>query len=395
MAEESPPLCDIEKKLKKAAEEGNFSMIKGLLEQKSEEWKDVGLNIAVTGTAGVGKSSFINTVRGLTADDEGGAPVGVVDTTDKITPYPHPNHPSLIFSDLPGVGSVELPLKEYLKKVDFEQFDFFLIFSAGRFRQDDLLLAKEIRKLKKKFHFVRTKIDNDVQNHKKSHPQSYLNTNVVEIIRKDSWENLKNENFPELKIFLIDNHSPRDFDFSSLVDTVIEEMPVYKREAMILKMSLITEGVFEKKVKALSNRIYTVSLLSALTGTIPIPGVSAVADSGLLLNELNLYKSQLGLDNSHLERNARLMNTGVTELVEKLGLKSVAIATTAKCLVAAIACSAASEPVEKILPVAFPLVGVFLSAGLSYGVTVRSLKNLLKCCSDDARRLNEELFRIQ
>ena len=36
----------------------------GLLQSQLDEWKDVEINIGVTGVAGVGKSSFINAIRG-------------------------------------------------------------------------------------------------------------------------------------------------------------------------------------------------------------------------------------------------------------------------------------------------------------------------------------------
>jgi len=59
--------------LKKAIESGGVQECVQLMEQKRDGWKTIDLNVAVVGNSGVGKSSFINAIRRLTADDEGGA----------------------------------------------------------------------------------------------------------------------------------------------------------------------------------------------------------------------------------------------------------------------------------------------------------------------------------
>ena len=80
-----------------------------LLEKKRDEWQYIALNVAVTGSSGVGKSSFINAIRGLSADDEGAAEIGVTETTVQVRSYAHPNNPMLKFWDLPGVGTDLFP----------------------------------------------------------------------------------------------------------------------------------------------------------------------------------------------------------------------------------------------------------------------------------------------
>uniref|UniRef100_A0A3B4V7G0 IRG-type G domain-containing protein n=1 Tax=Seriola dumerili TaxID=41447 RepID=A0A3B4V7G0_SERDU len=56
--------------------------------------------------------------------------------------------PNVTLWDLPHVG--------------FERFDFFIIISADRFRENDVKLAQEIQRMEKKFYFVRSKIDQDL-----------------------------------------------------------------------------------------------------------------------------------------------------------------------------------------------------------------------------------------
>ncbi|XP_039896844.1 interferon-inducible GTPase 1-like [Simochromis diagramma] len=101
------------------------------------------LNIAITGKTGSGKSTFVNAFRGVSDDDEGSAPTGVTECTMEV-------------------GTQNFPSDTYLERVGFEKFDFFIIISAVRFNENDVKLAQEIQKMEKKFYFVRSKIDDDI-----------------------------------------------------------------------------------------------------------------------------------------------------------------------------------------------------------------------------------------
>ena len=128
-----------------------------------DEQDNMLLNIAITGESGSGKSTFVNAFRGVDNSDEGAAPTGCVETTMEVKSYPHPNFPNVTLWDLPGIGSIKFPAAKYLKHVEFQKFDLFIIISDTRFRENDAKLAKEIQKMGKKFYFVRTKIDHNVR----------------------------------------------------------------------------------------------------------------------------------------------------------------------------------------------------------------------------------------
>lgn len=99
--------------------------------------------------SGVGKSTFINCFRNVQAEDEGAARVGVVETTNEPKAYEHPDFANLKVWDLPGrdiplfettcrriilgVGTPNYPRSEYLQKIQFERYDFFLILCRTRF----------------------------------------------------------------------------------------------------------------------------------------------------------------------------------------------------------------------------------------------------------------------
>ena len=51
-------------KLKNEIEESGVSNITEFLRKRLENWREVKVNIAITGFSGSGKSSFINAIRG-------------------------------------------------------------------------------------------------------------------------------------------------------------------------------------------------------------------------------------------------------------------------------------------------------------------------------------------
>uniref|UniRef100_A0A3Q4GZR1 IRG-type G domain-containing protein n=1 Tax=Neolamprologus brichardi TaxID=32507 RepID=A0A3Q4GZR1_NEOBR len=144
--------------MNKSHEEGAAKIMEILDQQKNTP-----LNIAITGECGSGKSTFVNALRDLSDEDENSAPTGTVETTKEATLYTYPNYPNVKIWDLPGIGTAKFPAAKYLEHVEFQKFDFFIIISDTRFRENDVKLVHEIQRMKKKFYFVRSKIDNDLR----------------------------------------------------------------------------------------------------------------------------------------------------------------------------------------------------------------------------------------
>jgi interferon gamma inducible protein 47 len=244
-------------------------------EKTEEEWKEIPLNIGVIGNSGVGKSSFINAIRRLTADDEGAAaPVGLTETTTEIQAYSHPDNPQLKFWDLPGVGTPNFPKDKYLECIGFDQFDFFLLLSATRFTENDAWLGREISAKNKKYYYVRTKIDNDMENNKKAHPRTHDESKELVKVREASRVLLGSDSTP---VFLIDNYEPQKYDFRELEESLIVNFPELKRSALVFSVRAFSTRVVQMKVKELRSRMWKVSLLSGAVAAVPflfrLPGV--------------------------------------------------------------------------------------------------------------------------
>ncbi|KAJ8013332.1 hypothetical protein DPEC_G00052170 [Dallia pectoralis] len=136
--------------IEEALENESLTSAAGKIQDYLDEIQNVELSIAITGESGSGKSTFINAFRGLGDEDEGSAATGVVQTTIEVKDYPHPKHPNVKLWDLPGVGTPNFKPEDYLQKVQFERYDFFIIISSERFKANDVLLANDIQKMKKK-----------------------------------------------------------------------------------------------------------------------------------------------------------------------------------------------------------------------------------------------------
>ncbi len=189
---------------------------------KINAWKTAPLNIA--GNSGTGKSTFINTIRGLKSTHKDAAKVGVTETTDVVKQYRHPDHTNFILSDLPGVGTEKFPREKYLEIVEFAKFDFFLILCSTRFTEEDLWLAKEVKKQHKNFFFIRTKVDQDLKNEKDDNPDSGRQFAVLQSLTYDCLKQLDQGGLgSDNSVFLISGKlvNVTRWDFPALQDMLI------------------------------------------------------------------------------------------------------------------------------------------------------------------------------
>ena len=277
-----------------------------MIERKVDELKYIPLNVAVMGNSGVGKSSFVNSIRGVTADDEGAAPVGVKETTLVIRDYSHPSHPLLKFWDLPGVGSNIFKRETYLSDINVDRYDFFLLITADRFTQDDTWLGEELHKRNKDYFFVRTKVGLDISNNKKAHPKTHNEDAVVREIRESTKEHLTKNGFPDVQVFLIDSYKVNKFDFDQLERRLIEEFPNLKRRALVLSLKANCKEIIQLEVAKCRSRMWKIAGISALLATVRSPWQTVIFDYVLVANEAAFCSMQLGLDKTSLKRYTKL-----------------------------------------------------------------------------------------
>ena len=175
-----------------------------------------------------------------------------------------------MFWDLPGVGTPAFPRATYLKDIDVDRFDFFLLMTCRRFMENDTWLGKEFKKRNKKYFFVRTMIEVDISNNQRDYPETHNEQDVVEKIRKTTQEISRNHEGEDVPIFLIDNYELDKFDFEKLKLQLIADFPDLKRSSLILSLQSSSVQMIHLKVAELRSGIWKLALLSGVGGAIPI-----------------------------------------------------------------------------------------------------------------------------
>lgn len=335
------------------------------------------LSIAVTGETGAGKSTFINALRGIGHEESESAKSGVVETTMQRTKYTHPKFPNVTIWDLPGVGSTKFKPEKYLKEMKFQEYDFFLIISATRFKENDGQLAKAIEKMKKNFYFVRTKIDSDLWNQKRCTPKTYDEEKLLESIRTTCVEKLQEAKVASTRVFLVSSVEVAQFDFPRLESTLLKELPAHKRHIFMQCIPSMTEAAIDRRKDVLRQKIWLEALKFGASASIPM--MCFFKDEVQELEKTLIhYRSCFGLDDKSLENIARDFSLPVEELESTL--KSPRL----------LSCEmdeSVGDKLMKYLEKIFAVTGGFVATGLYFRKSYYLQNYFLDVVTDDAKIL--------
>ncbi|KAH3727190.1 hypothetical protein DPMN_053119 [Dreissena polymorpha] len=291
------------------------------IRRNMDEWKTCTIKIAISGSSGTGKSSFINAFRGLQDYDTDAAPVGTNETTMDPTVHRHPGYPNIELWDLPGVGTPTFPKETYLRKINVDTYDFFLLMTCTRFYDDDRWLAKEIISRKKRCYFLRTKIDDDIRNGKRS-KKDFNTAEWLEDNKRKSLKDLYDGGVSNPVVFLISSAWPMQYDFVALQQQLIDDSPALKREAVVLSLTAISEKMLKGKLEVLKSRIGKHSTLAVLGSLVPIPIVGWKVNYAVMKNAVELYREQFGIDDKSLMKVAHQKCVSLEKLKQDLCLES-------------------------------------------------------------------------
>ncbi|XP_073704208.1 interferon-inducible GTPase 5-like [Garra rufa] len=356
--------------------------IKGFLEKQDL----VELNVAVTGESGSGKSTFVNAFRGLGDDEEGSAKTGPIETTMEPEAYLHPKYKNVKVWDLPGIGTPNFKADEYLKLVEFERYDFFIIIASDRFRECHTKLAKEITRMGKKFYFVRSKIELSINAEKRK--KNFDQKKTLDTIRENCENGLRKADIEDPVVFLISSFELGKYDFDLLQERMEQELPQHKRRVLMLALPNITLEINEKKKKVLQENILKVALLSALVATVPVPGLSVAVDLVIVTVEIEKYYSTFGLDDPSLQKLCESSGKTIEEFksLMKSPLRGGINPASVLSLVGAASLVVAENTVEYFVSV-IPLLGSLVAGGLSYMTVSTMLWRALNDIAEDAKNV--------
>lgn len=295
---------------------GNIHGANSLIREALKNIDNAPINIAVTGESGVGKSSFINALIGTGPEEEGAAEVGVIETTMKRNFYKHPKIETLTLWDLPGIGTQKFPPKTYLEEVKFKEYDFFIIVSSTRFTKHELDLAKAIGIMKKNYYFVRTKVDIDLENERKSKPRTFDREKTLKQIQSYAMNTFSDNNMAIPPIFMVSNYDLSKYDFPVMMDTLIKDLHAEKRHNFMLSLPGITEAAIDRKHKATQQIVWLEAFNVGLLANFPVTGILGDNDVKKLEKSLNYYRKIFGVDDESLELVAKDFQVPVEQVKE-------------------------------------------------------------------------------
>nr|XP_012420603.1 PREDICTED: interferon-inducible GTPase 5-like [Odobenus rosmarus divergens] len=332
-----------------------------------------GWTLALPGGTGSGKSTFVNTIRGLGDEDPKSAYTGVVEMTVGPTPYAHPKYPVIMW-DLPGISTPTFQAEKHLQRVLPARYDFFIIITSESFTAHHAQLAREILQLGKRFYLTRSKVDVDIAASHSRRPSTFSEDRVLSQIREDCWQQLEAGGLKDPKVFLLSMFELGKYDFHLLEELMVKDLESHKRHALLLAMPTISKPILEKKAASLQQHIWLVAAVACGVNPSPVPGVQDVAcDLHMLINSLEGYRRSFGLDKDSL-----------VTLVGQTGQP------LQKILEAAQGPKTVTEALVELLSV--PILGTLATCGLSFATIYQMLRTSLDEAVKDAQRVLLQAF---
>ncbi|KAL8219522.1 UNVERIFIED_CONTAM: hypothetical protein K2H54_026280 [Gekko kuhli] len=284
--------------LKSRLEQKSLKNVFDGINQELSLLKNTTLNIAVTGNMGVGKSSFVNAFRNISDYTQSSAETGVKQTTMEPHKYRNDIFPEITLWDLPGIGTHGFKPNDYLKIVHFSMYDFFIIVSSGCFTVNDAILALEIKKMNKRFYFVRTKVDQDMDNEKKK--PNFNETQTLEQIRNYYRSKLMKEGIDNPKVFLISRWHLDMYDFPKLHETLANDLNYLKRPLLIKAFPAVSREYLQKKKAEMEKLIWRKAHMSCKLRSRFWRAFSDHYGNDLLISTLKEICRAFGLDEDSL-----------------------------------------------------------------------------------------------
>ncbi|XP_051790419.1 interferon-inducible GTPase 5-like [Erpetoichthys calabaricus] len=357
--------------------EMGFEAVVSKIKEKNEALEKETLSIAVTGESGTGKSALVNAMRGLNPGEPGAAEEGTTEQTMKVTRYKHPKLETVCFYDLPGIGTLNFPARDYAKMVNLNTYDLFIIVIGNRFLEHDALLIREIQKMKKQFYFVRSKIDFEFNNLKHQNRENDWQKEFDKI-RDDCIRNLNKSGFSSQEVFLVSSRFIKDFDFPRFCDILESQLSENKRYIFQLSLPNFSADVVRKKKAILHRKILAAAAASFVAGASPIPGVSIACDIAILVKTFLEIRKSFGLDDDSLGSlalkvgkpvevlKAEVKNPFISDITETSVIRVIAGSTAAVAVMAA-------EEAAHLIPIVGSVVGAPVSFLTTYGILRNSL----------------------
>ncbi|XP_078703237.1 uncharacterized protein LOC144928568 isoform X2 [Branchiostoma floridae x Branchiostoma belcheri] len=418
----------------KAAETGGNITVKEIQEiaaaGKSEPPK---VQIGVVGDAGAGKSTFINSFRGLSPGDVGAAEVSAYGyATTQAMSYDVPGN-ELVLVDFPGVlfkpqkeasshTAQEVPfnINSYLGLYGekMQECDFFLIFVTNRLSNNVVWIAKEVRKMGKRPLFVRSQADLDIVKVKQDNPKDYpekIDHEIAERQIMDKFRQRTREALEELgygkvddsNIFIISglkvNVARSLYDMDELRVAMLNCLSTFKQEVLIKNTQDFSASRLAQKADVMRKRVWAIAAANAAVSAVPLPGLGVAADIATLFAAYKYLRRAFNIDDASLEQLASLCNKSALTLMRfrnqnstlwnalknskgPLALRNLAAVAASSVTIAGLAITSAT------LEIALPIIGTVIAAPASFALIVLLVREFIAEIEQCATKLFKFAF---
>lgn len=252
-------MTEVKRLLQQINEEGSEIFMKHL-NKTLNKWKDQKVSFGLAGYTSTGKSSFINLLTGSTEGNEkraGTSPYG--NTTMSKTEYEYPRQRNVSFVDCPGFGTPKFDPESYFEDMAFGSFDYIFIFFSV-ISIWDIRFAEKLANEKKKFCFVRSKLDLDIANAKHDNDKDSSPDSIASKLRETALESIEKEQLRKPSVFVISNRANKIGHFRDLLSHIEQVLQKTKYDAFIYEISAYTREVINKKYDFLKKRINQISI---------------------------------------------------------------------------------------------------------------------------------------
>ncbi|KAI1475074.1 interferon-inducible GTPase-domain-containing protein [Daldinia eschscholtzii] len=166
------------------------------------------VNIALIGNRETGKSSLINSLRGLSHTDRDAAEVGEAETTLRRKKYKDKNHKNVVWYDIPGSGTRGVSAFNYYYNNDLYAYDKIVFIHSKILTESDLRVLKLCQYRGQSWISVRSKADLHIWNCKRRMGISPAEARqcYIDAVRADmaTYEARSENSVPELKLSVKD-----------------------------------------------------------------------------------------------------------------------------------------------------------------------------------------------
>jgi GTPase Era involved in 16S rRNA processing len=254
---------------------------------------------AVIGKSGTGKSSLINSLRGIKATHPFAAKVGIEEilTEEQQAEGAFYNHAGLVYQDVPGCNGNEVDVHmgdEYNERFKLNKADCCIFLYTSVLNAETCRCALQLREQGIAVLFVRNKVDIDCANAIDDGEESSEDAAMASM-RQRAKDQLTARACGHLAddehVFLVSakyahavQASPPRFDFERLRDTLQTSIRSEVKRSQI-------KAIFAKNSKGLARwradecrpLVSQYIIASATVGAVPVPGVTQVSDIAILV----------------------------------------------------------------------------------------------------------------